>query len=334
MEAPLVSVLSPTYNHERFIASCIESVLSQSFSNWEQIIIDDGSQDRTPEIVQHYNDTRIRYIWQEHHGIERLGETYNLGLRKARGRFIAILEGDDLWPPYKLEAQLHAFESEDVVFSYGPVELIDMAGRRFEVMKRFPKDNGIRFNSPPGTILKELLFTNFIPSVSVVLRRSALERIGGFQQPFYCKYVDYPTWLELSLLGRFNITKDIVGYYRRYRKQATFQSSYDILTSGRRCALDFVQKALAMGRISQELVSLETLKEYSQGFEEYAQLVEGRRLLLEKRWTEARSIFTSLVKARWTRVRLLALFGFWGSLLHFNIEPLFRLFGFHSWSRE
>ena len=74
MKKPLVSIITPTYNHEKFIGQCIESVLSQTFSTWEQIIIDDGSTDGTLETIARYKDKRIRYIWQENMGIWRLGK--------------------------------------------------------------------------------------------------------------------------------------------------------------------------------------------------------------------------------------------------------------------
>ncbi len=74
---PLISIITPTYNHENFIGECIESVLAQTYPHWEQIIIDDGSTDRTGEIVAQYNDERIKYIRQDNIGIWRLRETYN-----------------------------------------------------------------------------------------------------------------------------------------------------------------------------------------------------------------------------------------------------------------
>ena len=98
MNAPLVSILTPAYNHARFVGPCIESVLSQTYANWEQIIFNDGSTDNTGEIVKRYSDRRIRYYRQENQGIEKLAKTYNRALAEARGSIVVILEGDDLWP--------------------------------------------------------------------------------------------------------------------------------------------------------------------------------------------------------------------------------------------
>ena len=110
---PLVSVITPTYNHGKFISDCIESVLKQSYQNWEMIIIDDGSTDNTFAIAQEYEkkDKRIKAFTQNNIGIFRLGETYNLALSKATGKYAAILEGDAIWFPEKLTLQVDAMEN-------------------------------------------------------------------------------------------------------------------------------------------------------------------------------------------------------------------------------
>ncbi|MDM7940633.1 MAG: glycosyltransferase, partial [Methanothrix sp.] len=82
-DGPSVSIITPTYNHERYIAECIDSVLAQSYPYWEQIIIDDGSSDGTQDVISLYKDKRIKYIRQENKGIWRLGETYNKALQLA-----------------------------------------------------------------------------------------------------------------------------------------------------------------------------------------------------------------------------------------------------------
>ena len=126
--APLVSIITPTYNHALYIGRCLESVLAQTEPRWEQIVIDDGSTDGTAEIVNHFTDARIRYVPQRHRGIAGLGDAYNLALRMARGEYVAILEGDDFWPQDKLERQLPEFEDPEVVLSWGLAAETDAAG--------------------------------------------------------------------------------------------------------------------------------------------------------------------------------------------------------------
>ena len=98
---PTVSVITVTYNQSSFIGKCIESVLAQTSPDWEQIILDDGSTDATAETVEQYclKDARITFVQHEHVGIYRMSELYNMGLAASEGKLIAVLEGDDYWPP-------------------------------------------------------------------------------------------------------------------------------------------------------------------------------------------------------------------------------------------
>src|SRR5262245_61272643 len=120
---PMVSIITPTYNHAEFLADCVESVLRQTFTSWEQIVVDDGSTDATPDVMARFRDPRIKYVRQQRCGLERLAETYNRALAMCRAPLIAILEGDDTWPANKLEALVPAFVDEDVVLAYGVTEV-------------------------------------------------------------------------------------------------------------------------------------------------------------------------------------------------------------------
>ena len=133
---PLVSIITPTYNHENFISECLESVLAQSYANWEQIVIDDGSTDKTAKIVSKFKDDRIKYIRQDNKGILRLGESYNLALQISKGEYIAVLEGNDFWPSDKLEIQIDAMGGSDAILSWGRAEVMDEKGNLLAVLPR------------------------------------------------------------------------------------------------------------------------------------------------------------------------------------------------------
>ena len=129
MSQPTVSVITLTYNHQRVIGSCIQSVLDQTYQDWEMIIMDDGSTDNTESIVRGFSDPRIIYVRQENVGAYRMVETYNRALEQARGEYIAILEGDDIWPPYKLERQVPLLQQDGTaVASYGVAGVIGTDG--------------------------------------------------------------------------------------------------------------------------------------------------------------------------------------------------------------
>ena len=101
---PLVSIIMPTYNRAGFISETIQSVIDQNWQNWELIIIDDGSDDNTSQVVSNFTDPRIKYNTCIHTGIDYCR---NIGLQKSTGELIAFIDSDDLWSPLKLEAQVN-----------------------------------------------------------------------------------------------------------------------------------------------------------------------------------------------------------------------------------
>ncbi len=222
MVLPTVSVITPTYNHEKYIGQCIESVLEQTFTNWEMIIIDDGSTDNTQKIVSKYRDARIKYIYQENIGPYRLGETYNKALSLSEGNLIAILEGDDFWPPDKLEKQIPAFADPDIVLSHGNYELVYFKNGDFSYKPGYIRQvSSILNNDPVGNALYGLV-DGIVPiAVTIIIRKSALVKVGGFKYADFLPFVDLPTELELSLTGKFKYIPTILGYFRRHKSSIT-----------------------------------------------------------------------------------------------------------------
>lgn len=119
----LVSIITPTYNCGKFIAETIESVLAQTYTHWEMIIVDDCSTDNTKDVVDQYSDPRIHYHCLEQNS--GAAEARNTALRMAKGRWIAFLDSDDLWLPEKLERQLSFMVNNDYAFTYHPYNEID-----------------------------------------------------------------------------------------------------------------------------------------------------------------------------------------------------------------
>ena len=119
----LVSIIMPTYNCGRFISESIDSVLAQTYTAWELLIVDDCSTDNTAEIVAAYNDPRIHYLRNEQN--EGAALTRNKALRAVKGRYIAFLDSDDLWHPDKLERQIAFMEQNGYAFTYHEYTEID-----------------------------------------------------------------------------------------------------------------------------------------------------------------------------------------------------------------
>jgi len=234
MSSPLVSILTPTFNHESYIAQCIESVLAQDYAQWELIILDDGSRDSTASIAAKYAyfDPRIRLLTQEHKGPHYLAQLYNKGLSASKGELIAILEGDDYWPHYKLRQQVESF-SKDAALSFGMCEVVDdSTSTLFFIAPHRRLSSHVINNTIPGSAISAFLRQdNFIPAVTVLIRRHALESIGGFRAGDSMLQVDFSTWCHLCLRYQFQYTAEIYGYWRRHRQSITVSRAKQVALS-------------------------------------------------------------------------------------------------------
>ncbi len=240
---PIVSIITPTYNHEGVIGPCIESVLSQTFTDWEMIIIDDGSTDGTAERARSYKDDRIRFFTQENKGVWKLAETYNFALHEAKGDLVAILEGDDYWPEDKLAIQVLDFESPEVVLSSGSTQIVKDGSPEGLTPVKTPAE-AVANNRPVGRAAMHMIspgsLTYTFP-VSTVLRTAALRRIGGFQQPSYMLVVDFPTFLRMTLEGEFRFHDRVLGCWRRHSSSVTLSRMSEIVEGAYRYAFEFVR---------------------------------------------------------------------------------------------
>lgn len=137
MNDDLVSIIMPSWNTGRFITESINSVINQTYSHWELIIVDDCSTDNTDDIVSSFNEDRIRYFKNEKNQGAAL--TRNRALREANGEWIAFLDSDDLWRPEKLEKMLLFMKSNDYVFAYHDFEKIDEESKPLNIYVTGPK---------------------------------------------------------------------------------------------------------------------------------------------------------------------------------------------------
>ena len=245
-QQPLVSIISPAYNHEKFIADCIESVLAQTWSNWEMIIIDDGSTDSTYAIACKYSaqDSRIKAFTQKNIGIFRLGESYNFALSHCNGNYVAVLECDDVWFPEKLEIQVEDLERKpQCVLSWGQAYLssIDLS-YNYYLAPRNDKDADLFYNKPVGIFLKKFIYSTLIPALTIVIRRETLLQTGGFIQGFNLPLVDIPTTLELLMRGEFTYIDKPLGRWRIYPNQVTKTYTGQMTTSYYALIQSFMQR--------------------------------------------------------------------------------------------
>lgn len=329
--APLVSILTPTYNHEPYIAACIESVLAQTESDWEQIIIDDGSTDKTAVVVQRFSDPRIRFCRQANRGIEALAHTYNDVLGLAQGEIIAILEGDDSWPADKLSTLVPRFSEKTVVLAYGAARDCDAAGRlnsrlSRSVRRRRDLAKSILFNDPVGSATRYMLRADgldLIPECTVLIRRSALEAIGGFQYvPGLCT-TSFPTFLRLSLVGQFYYNPAVMGNRRRHISSASLRYFDRMMEGAEHHSFELINQRKIQLTDRERKVIERTWRQSAY----WRHFTVGRYLSAQKRWKEARERFQRALNPFLPRTFLASIAGWILTGLHRDLEPILGLLG-------
>jgi len=227
--ARLVSVVVATYNMGRYLADAVESALAQSYPEVEVVIVDDGSTDDTPDIVQRWRQhPRVRLHRQANGGQAR---AKNTGIRLSRGAFVAFLDADDVWLPDKLAWQIPLFEGRpEVGVVYSDQEKMDYLG------KPLPQAP-MRLHR--GWVSGPLLIENFVSFPTAVVRRAHLEQYGAFDESLRMG-IDYDLWLRLSAHCQFDFIAKATARYRVWAGQMS--SNYrERYRSGIRIMRNFLQ---------------------------------------------------------------------------------------------
>lgn len=212
MPEPKVSIVIPSYNRAEFLSMTLDSILAQTFTDFEIVFIDDGSTDNTEEILQNYikRDSRIKYHKQEN---SERAVARSHGLSLASGKYVCLVDSDDLWYPEKLEKQLLIMENDpEIIFCYASVNRIDFHNKRVKAAKR-------QLEGYSGYIFFDLLKRNFIPSVTPMFKRELVSLIDD-QVTEFIPYEDWDYWLRLSRLGKFYHIKEPLGDYRLHPGQS------------------------------------------------------------------------------------------------------------------
>lgn len=206
---PKVSVIIPAYNQGHYLAEAVKSVLGQSYTDWEAIIVDDGSTDNTAEVAHSFKDARIRYVYQENRG---LSGARNTGIRHAKGKYLTFLDSDDRFLPRNLELLITELNQKPHLgLVAGQTIPIDEDGNRI----------GKVFDEGLPRDLAELLLHNPIQVGCMMLRREWQERVGFFDESLRsCE--DWDMWLRLALAGcQMGWVPRPVFLYRFHTKQMT-----------------------------------------------------------------------------------------------------------------
>src|SRR4051812_10194306 len=201
--SPEISIVVPAYNAARTVGATVESVLAQTFTNFELIVVDDGSEDETAQVVEARDDLRLTCLRTENGGVS---VARNRGIERAAGRYVAFLDADDMWAPAKLERQ-HAAMSErpEVGLCFTATQYVDEQLRPTLLQRAVQRDDW-----PAALILEGNIVAGTVSSAMV--RADVLAHAGGFD-PRLSLCADWDMWLRLSLLTRFfGIDEPLVRY--------------------------------------------------------------------------------------------------------------------------
>ncbi len=237
----------PAFNAGEYIAEAINSVISQTFYNWELIIVNDGSTDNTRKIADKFtlNDERIILINQQN---KRLGAARNAGITAAQGKWIAFLDADDIWVNDKLEKQLSAAKLEPdagVIFSDGFTFYDDN------------KENAVPYGTKTGLISSDAIYKleyegNYIPVLSVMVKKAHLDEIGlQDENPYIYGCEDWDYWLRLAIHGTsFYGMEDRLFYYRKHSSNMSNDNNLMNLAKATVFIKNFKKELLTRAEIS------------------------------------------------------------------------------------
>ena len=200
---PLISIITPTYNSEKFIKKTIDSILTQSYSNWELILVDDASNDSTVRIINDTikKSTNCKLIQNSIN--QGAGVSRNLGIQEAKGDFIAFLDADDIWKPNKLETQIKYMVENNVDVCYSSYDLIDENGIKLNK----------RVNSLPILSYRKLLKSNYVGNLTGMYNCKSLGKVVSNKLR---KRQDWILWLyAIKKSGKpAKGIKESLAYYR------------------------------------------------------------------------------------------------------------------------
>ena len=257
LNMPKISVIMPAYNAAKYIKEAIDSILAQTFSDFEFIILDDGSTDGTAEIVRSYSDKRIRFVQNEHNlGI---ANTLNRGLDLAKGEYIARMDADDISLPERFEKQVSYMINHPYTGICGSNILI--------FSKESTGDQIYLYSSNDRKIRSDMIFNSAFAHPSVMLRKRVLDEFQLRYDPDFERAEDYKLWLEiLKYSNGINIQTPLLRY-RHHGMQVT-KTQKDIQSN----AVNKVRQLILMNH----QVTLNELE-----WNSYLKICNGERLLSE-----------------------------------------------------
>ncbi len=226
---PQVSIVIPTFNRAHLIGETLDSVLAQTYHDWEIIVVDDGSTDNTAAVIACYG-TAVHYIRQPNAG---QGAARNTGIRAACGDYIAFLDSDDLWLPDKLDRQMQVLDSTASAWVYcDGYEFDGVTGR---ILGTVGQNNRLY----TGDVLEPLVWGNFVASPTPLVRRSVFAEVGYFDEaPILRNREDWDMWLRIAARYPIELVAEPLVRYRVHSGAGTASESVDIILESKRIVIE------------------------------------------------------------------------------------------------
>nr|WP_294931649.1 glycosyltransferase family 2 protein [uncultured Flavobacterium sp.] len=198
----LVSIITPTFNAEKYIRDTLQSVLNQSYQNWEMILVDDASTDQTVKIINNFAEKDVRFKIFKLSKNSGNGFARNVALEKATGKYIAFLDADDLWFPLKLEKQIQFLKANNSPFTFSFYDCIDEDGNSLNK----------RVQAPVNLTYQQLFFCNYVGNLTAIYDA---DYFGKITLEATQKRQDWRLWL--TILKQIQVTKPVpesLAFYR------------------------------------------------------------------------------------------------------------------------
>lgn len=207
---PTVTVILTVYNGEPHVSKAVESVQSQTFEDWELVIIDDGSTDSTLSVLQSLEDPRIRIYTQENKG---RSQSLNRGLGLARGEYVAIIDDDDLAAPTRLE------KSVEFLNEHPDIDLVATGYKRIYGNEKNTESDTVTPPKLHEELIDELPFRNPFAHSLVMYHQSTVEELAGYRDLHSC--IDYDLWVRMAISGcRFSVIDETLGTIRKHENRS------------------------------------------------------------------------------------------------------------------
>jgi len=293
---PFVSIVTPAYNAQATVGETIESVLSQTFTNFELIVVDDGSMDDTANVVHQFEDKRIKYLYQTH---KERSEARNNGIKNAKGKYIAFLDADDTWLPEKLEKQMELFEVDpNLGLVYSDLYLCEgIFPQKITLYSRIRKL--YRGYVPLRTMLEE----GFIQSATPIVKREVFDKVGNFDSNLI-PLEDYDMWMRIVAKYSIDFVDQPLAYYRIHSNRTSWKIMPEILFESTHKLIDKIETNFLSEGL---LTTNDIIKGRSRIYYDYALGIMSRGEFAESKKSYMRSlrIYPYSIK---TYVRLAQLF--------------------------